>query len=92
MEKTIEGQEKRDDFKAKKYPPVDHNNDAEMVKAFLRVPKLVIDYKVFKKNDAERLKVSNAKSRWLSQMRIKFPGVSKKLLSGHNNRYPQMGI
>jgi len=92
MEKAVENQEKRDDFKAKKYPPVDHNNDAEMVKAFLRVPKLVIDYKVFKKNDAERLKVANAKARWFSQMRVKYPGVPKKQLSGHPNRYIQSGI
>ena len=91
MEKTKKEQED-DDFKARKYPSVDCTNDLEMVKANLRVPKLVIDQKVFKKTDSEKLKLSNAKNRWFSQMRVKYPGVAKKQLSGHPNKYIQSGI
>ena len=93
MENNMKELEKRDEFRAnKKHGPVDVNNDAQMVKERLRLPKLIIDRNVFKKTNGEIIRLAEAKNHWFSKMRVKYPNVGKKLLSGHPDRYIQSGI
>jgi hypothetical protein len=71
--------------------PIDCENDKQMIEEGLRAPHLNIGPRQ-KMSDKERSDLINARNKWFSAMKAKYPGVSRKELSGKPKKYSQKFI